>query len=110
MKSPEQSFTDRAETPPEKDGVFIHLLAGVPALLFLSFFSQAIHARLILGRSPRTCLDEIPDRLFEAHHFAGCLFFYSACLCVCPLCSWFWCCGNSGVNPSGILDAFFGVA
>jgi len=89
MNSPEHSFTDRPELPPEKDGLILHLVAGVPSLIFLSFLIQAIQARLILGRSLRTCVDEIPDRLFEAHRFGGDFFFLFTVLLVVPLFSIF---------------------
>jgi hypothetical protein len=89
MNSPEQSFTDCPEPPPEKDGLILHMIAVVPTLVFLSFLIQAIQARLILGRSLRTCVDEIPGRLFEAHRFGGDFLFLFTVLLVIPLFSAF---------------------
>jgi len=63
----------------------VWLLAVIPGVLGVSFFVQALHARLILGRNPITCIDGISSPTFEIHRHLGELLLLATLFGVLPL-------------------------
>ena len=63
----------------------VWFLAVIPGVLGASFLVQALHARLILGRNPITCIDGINSPSFVMHRHVAELLLLATLYGVLPL-------------------------